>query len=555
VVTTEQQLKYVYWIVLALVTITFLSGINLPVLGVDASQYASISMEMLENGSYLEVFHRGRDYLDKPPLLFWLSSFSFSIFGIENWAYRLPSILFIYLGIYSTLRLGRLLYNKTTGYVAAIIFATTQSIFIISHDVRTDTILVGAAIFSVWGIVAFLENGKFKHLILGFIGVGLAMLVKGPIGLMVPVLAIGTHILIKRQWSNLFRWEWLVGIVITAIVISPMIYGLYSQFDAQPEKLTSLSSGKVVEGISGLNFYFWEQSFGRLTGESEWDNGAPWHFFLGIFSWSYLPWTFIAALALIYKVRTSFKAIKVSEFYTIGAIFLPFIALSFSKFQLDHYIYIIYPFIAILAGNYLNQLAQKSKGKFLIWIQIGIMLILFTAIILIGQFVFVNNNILYYLTLGVIIVFMVALIIKRRQLHIVILASAIAACMLNIYLKTHFFPNLAEYDAQLVATRYVEEANIPKEKQHVIGISPHSFDFHSRHMTSPVYNFTNLKTSDLEGSSILFSDKHYRYYEVEKMPCKKAYKIAFHSPTRLNMRFLNPETRDESLEYIYLVFF
>jgi len=555
VVTTEQQLKYVYWIVMALVTITFLSGINLPVLGVDASQYAAISMEMLDNGSYLEVFHKGRDYLDKPPLLFWLSSFSFSIFGIENWAYRLPSILFIYLGIYSTLRLGKLLYNKATGYIAAIIFATTEAIFIISHDVRTDTILVGAAIFSVWGIVAFLEQGKFKYLVLGFVGVGLAMLSKGPIGLMVPMLAIGTHILIKRQWKNIFRWEWLVGIVITAVVISPMVYGLYSQYDAQPDKITALSSGKMVEGISGLNFYFWEQSFGRLTGESEWDNGAPWHFFLGIFSWSYLPWTMIAALALFYKIKTSFKAIKVSEFYTIGAIFIPFIALSFSKFQLDHYIYIIYPFIAILAGNYLNQLAQKSKGTFLVWIQVLIMLVLLGAAILIGEFIFVENNIIYYLTLGVIIAFTVASIIKRKQLHLVIMATAGAACMLNVYLKTHFYTNIAEYDAQLVATRYVAAEEIPFEKQHVMGVSSHSFDFNSRHLSTYKSNFANLSEEYLDGTSFLISEKLYRFYEVKQMPCKKAYKIGFHSPTRLNMPFLNPETRDESLEYLYLVFF
>ncbi|MBL4706093.1 MAG: glycosyltransferase family 39 protein, partial [Flavobacteriales bacterium] len=417
------------------------------------------------------------------------------------------------------------------------------------------TILVGAAVFSVWGIVAFLENGKKKHLILGFIGIGLAMLCKGPIGLMLPVLAIGTHIIIKRQWKNLFRWEWLLGLLIIAIVISPMVYGLYTQYDAQPEKITKLSSGRTVESISGLNFYFWEQSFGRLTGESEWDNGAPWHFFLGIFSWSYLPWTFIAILGIIYKIRTSLKAIKVSEFYTLGAILLPFAALSLSKFKLDHYIYIIYPFIAILSGNYLVQLVQRSKGKFLVWMQVFIMLVLLIATFLIGEYVFPETNLIYWLTLGVIVLFIVTSIVKRKSMHLIILATAGAACMLNVFLKTHFYTNLAEYDAQLVAAQYTLERGIPPEKQHVVGISPHSFDFNTKSVTQFGYNFANLSDQDLDGSSFLISKRLYDYYNVKDVPCKASYKIADHSPTQLQLKFLNHKTRDESLEYVYLVFF
>jgi 4-amino-4-deoxy-L-arabinose transferase-like glycosyltransferase len=74
------------------------------VMEADASQYAAISWEMLENGSYLQVFQRGLDYLDKPPLLFWLSSFSFKLFGVSNFTYKLPAVLVILMGIYATYR-------------------------------------------------------------------------------------------------------------------------------------------------------------------------------------------------------------------------------------------------------------------------------------------------------------------------------------------------------------------------------------------------------------------------------------------------------------------
>ena len=51
---------------------------------VDASQYASMAREMFESGNFLEIKDKHENYLDKPPLIFWLSCLSFKIFGISN---------------------------------------------------------------------------------------------------------------------------------------------------------------------------------------------------------------------------------------------------------------------------------------------------------------------------------------------------------------------------------------------------------------------------------------------------------------------------------------
>ena len=99
----------------------------------DATQYASLSMQMYESGQYLEVKYRTIEYLDKPPLLFWMASCSFRLFGVSHFAYRLPSILIILLGIYSTYMLGKLLYNGNTGRYAAMIFASCQAMITTSN--------------------------------------------------------------------------------------------------------------------------------------------------------------------------------------------------------------------------------------------------------------------------------------------------------------------------------------------------------------------------------------------------------------------------------------
>jgi len=161
---------------LVLAGIAYAAGLFIDLLEPDSCQYANISMEMLQKKSFLQVLYRGENYLDKPPLLFWLSSFSFSVFGISNFSYRLPSFLFTILGVYSSYRLASGLYNKKTGQITIIVLVTCQAYFLFNHDVRTDTLLTGSVIFSIWQLYEFLNKNKIKNLILGFVGIGLAML-------------------------------------------------------------------------------------------------------------------------------------------------------------------------------------------------------------------------------------------------------------------------------------------------------------------------------------------------------------------------------------------
>jgi len=73
----------------AILIVYCLGAFAIPLMDVDAAQYASISREMLEKQSYLQLFDLHADYLDKPPMLFWLSALSMKVFGNYDWAYRI----------------------------------------------------------------------------------------------------------------------------------------------------------------------------------------------------------------------------------------------------------------------------------------------------------------------------------------------------------------------------------------------------------------------------------------------------------------------------------
>ena len=287
----------VFFVLVSCLLVYLLGMFRIPLMDIDAAQYASISREMLENKSYLQVYDLGKDYLDKPPMLFWLSALSMKIFGVHDWAYRIPSFLFALLAVYATYRLALLFYNQTIARLAAMVLATSQAMFLIMHDVRCDTMLMGWVALSLWQLAEWYQKSAWKNLLLAFAAIAGGMMTKGPIALMVPVFAFAPHIVLRRDWKQCFRWEYLVGLLLTALLLIPMSIGLYQQYDLHP--------GKLINGVpiqSGLRFYYWTQSFGRYTGENYYHEMGHFTFLLENMLWSFLPWILCFLAGLFFAV-------------------------------------------------------------------------------------------------------------------------------------------------------------------------------------------------------------------------------------------------------------
>jgi 4-amino-4-deoxy-L-arabinose transferase-like glycosyltransferase len=242
--------------------------------------------------------------------------------------------------------------------LAALIFASCQAMFLITNDVRTDTILTGAIIFSIWSCVAFVNYGKWIWLVAASLGIAAGMLAKGPIGIMAPGLALGAHFVLRREWKSIFKWQWIVMVLVVAVLISPMLWGLYQQFDAHPEK-----------GVSGVRFFLWDQSFGRLTGDNPFVNSqktpqpsAP-LFFVHTVIWAFLPWSLFLILGLARQAKALFNArfllSKNEEAITLGGFVLVFLGMSLSAYKLPHYIFTS----VSTCGNYYSQLYSNHLFK------------------------------------------------------------------------------------------------------------------------------------------------------------------------------------------------
>jgi 4-amino-4-deoxy-L-arabinose transferase-like glycosyltransferase len=525
-------------------------GFNLfiDIMDIDAAQYASISMEMSQNGSYLEVYHRGMDYLDKPPLSFWMSSVSFSIFGLNNFAYKLPALLLTLLGIFSTYRFTCLFYSKKTGIYAALILASTQAVFLMTNDVKTDTSLLAFVIFSVWQLTLFVQRNTWKNLILGFIGVGLAMLAKGPIGIVAIAAALGTHYLLKREWRNIFKWQWLVGICISAILLIPMTYGLYTQFDLHPEKIVY-----ELQGPSGVEFFYWTQSFGRISGDSAWKDDSSFFFFFHSILWDFQPWIIYLIMGLIAIVVNFFRKAKSKsvEYISLGGFVVVFLALSLSQYKLPHYIFVTFPFAAIIAARCLVKL--KNKQKWLLYVQ-AFFNILFWVIIVMGiTILFPVENV--FLPIVLVLLFCISWysFFKQRMLSNRIFIGTITTILaFNLTLASHFYPKLVgDYQAGGSAGRMVAEAGIPLDEFVYFKMHDHSLDFYRGGIVPGInlWDVENLK----HGVWIYVDEAGYDELKGLNIPIKQIAEFADFPVTQLKIPFMLKSTRASTVSKVYII--
>jgi 4-amino-4-deoxy-L-arabinose transferase-like glycosyltransferase len=482
------------WGILASV-IVYVVGWFINVMEVDAAQYAAISLELLKSGDYLTFTEHGQDYLDKPPLIFWVSGLSMSVFGVNNYAYRLPALVATLLALYSTYRFALLYYSRQTAWLSTLILASIQATFLINHDVRTDTNLVASYIFSIWQLASYLKNRKWANLLLGFTGIGFAMLAKGPIGLIAPVLGIFPHLILQRNWKMVFNLRWIPGLLITALVLAPMSYGLYQQFDLHPEKVV-----KGQTGVSGLRFFFWTQSFGRITGESVWDNGVGPFFLSHSTMWAFAPWSLFLVLGLFDRLRGLLDYLKkkseANEFISLFGFALPFMALSASHYQLPHYAFIVYPLGAVITAQYLIKTFYDTYSKWATGLYIFQVILLYLVLLLIFLLVwfpFPDNNDLGLIIFAVVLGLFTWVVAFLETPHRLILACTILIVGVNAILNTYFYPNILKFQAGSELGMMAKEDGATEGELfcYQTGL-PHSLNFYSGILVQEVTDFNTL---------------------------------------------------------------
>ena len=132
-----------------LTLLVYCAGIFVTLMEPDAVVYADIPMEMVQNNNYFEIHLKGKDWLDKPHFQFWITAVSYKIFGINNFGFKFPAILFSIIAIFYVYLFGKRFYSTRLGYIAALILMTAEHYIISNNDVRAEPYLAAMTIFFI----------------------------------------------------------------------------------------------------------------------------------------------------------------------------------------------------------------------------------------------------------------------------------------------------------------------------------------------------------------------------------------------------------------------
>ena len=542
--------KNTFWLLLlAILGVQVLGAWHIPLMDIDAAQYASISREMLERNSFLQIFDLGKDYLDKPPMLFWLSALSMKIFGVHDWVYRIPSVIFLMLALYATFKFAQLKYNQTVAQLSVLILASSQAFFLIAHDVRTDTMLMGWVALSIWLIAKWEESNKWTDFIWAMVVIAGGMMTKGPIAIVVPVLAFAPQWFFEKKWAYFFKPIYLVGILVIGVLLLPMSWGLYQQFDLQP--------GKLINNIpiqSGLRFYYWTQSFGRYTGENYYREMSYPTFLLENMLWSFLPWIFIFLWAFATKfikiLKEGLFKMHVERISFFGFL-LTYLVLSRSQAQLPHYIFVVFPLAAILTAAHLAPLFAQSDrlSRWVKWFyrfHLFIFLILLIAMGLIINIPFGRMG-----WWGVFIQFATfILMLKIVMSHLGLIQKWVTMSLvlmigLNLVLNSFFYPHLLEFQwgNQLAKVAKANKWDIQKAALYKMPNS-YAFHFYGQHIFPVIKDSSLLK----EGQWLVVEGLPAKQVLVDFPNSNILYQGNRFHVTLLTLSFLNPATRADALK-------
>ncbi len=341
---------------------------------------AQIARNMLVSGDWVTARLDGIAYLEKAPLIYWMIAVAYRIFGVHDWAARLPLALAVLLLCWVTYRFARWTFDEEAGLYTGVVLSTSVGLFLFTRILIPDAVLTLAITGAIWGWLHLLEPEGEPSLrwsfILGFC-FGIGLLLKGLIAVVFPVTAGLAYMALTRRLFSLAAWRRLnVALVVAVALIIAAPWHVLAILRNPPYFAFSLHSGPG-EYHGFFWFYFFNEHllrFLNLRYPHDYSTVPRPLFWLlnlvWIFPWSaYLPLT----LTLPYRPTSRAGRARLMAACWIGAVMLFF---TFSTTQ-EYYSMPIYPALALLIGSALNSGARRVRAG--TWVLLSVSTFLFAA--------------------------------------------------------------------------------------------------------------------------------------------------------------------------------
>lgn len=279
----------------------------------------------------------------KPVMLYWLQRASYAVFGVSEWSARLPSALAGCLSVLLTYELGRRLFGRATGLLAGIILASCVQFAILSHAATPDALLLTFTLLAMLAFWVGHEDGSRAFWVPTAVACGLAVLTKGPVGVVLPGLVILAYFAWNRELSRLLDRRLAVAALVFVLVAGPW-YAL----------VASETRGEWVKAFWG------HDNVGRFLRPLEGHRGPIWYYPVAV-AVLFAPWSAVLGVVVWFGYRGvaartdepgPAAEVRACRFLIcwIGAYLMFFTA---AATKLPNYVYPLYPPLAVLTARLL----------------------------------------------------------------------------------------------------------------------------------------------------------------------------------------------------------
>ena len=305
----------------------------------DEGRNAEVAREMVQSGDFIVPHLDGLPYLDKPVFYFAAAAAAMEALGPTEAAARLPALLFTLGSIALVIGWARRRWGPEAGWLSGIALATMPLVFAFARETIFDSTL---AFFLTLAILSFAEDQP----VLAWAAIGLGGLTKGPVAILVPLLAVVPYVLLTgKPLGRVFAWR---GLLVFLIIALPWFFLVTARHPEFPD------------------YAFVRETFQRVTTKG-FHRTAPFWYYIPIVLVGAFPWI-VPALSALGRWRWLWEARQVNRsaqeaMLLLSWLVVPLAFFSLNQSKLPHYVLPLLPAIALAAGRGLSRRGMSLGAR------------------------------------------------------------------------------------------------------------------------------------------------------------------------------------------------
>ena len=400
------QLRHQLWIVLAAGAVFFIGLGNSRLWDEDETEYSRVAREMMIRGEWVVPTFNYQPWLEKPVFVYWLMIGSFHLFGVTEFAARFPSAVFAVGTALLAYHLGRRLFRPHVGLWAGLVLATTLNFVIIGRAATHDAALIFCMTASLLAYVVSMGptfwrrgtacprllppsggNGgravapsrlaRFRavlprswwQFVLMYLPLGVAVMIKGPLGVLLPIASLGMFVWISGTWSSEVGKSTILSPTSDLrprATIPARLTALIADFPAATWAMRPFTLAAIVLIIAAPWFvlaeirthggisrvFFWEHNVQYILHPQQGHAGSSFYFYPLALIVGFFPWTIALALGAVSMARRIRRSAAGQRACMLAITWCVtwIVVMSLVGTKLPHYIVPTYPLLSVVAG-------------------------------------------------------------------------------------------------------------------------------------------------------------------------------------------------------------